>query len=348
MAEYMEGLLASTPIENLIPDEILTRPRDFLRRPLPRWKVPSKDEGIMQEQPESYDDLLASDIPLADPPIRELSGRIMTEPLAPNTQADIFVKPQVKYIKMGMMVREQNQFVTSLNKEHKRIREWEASQKEPLVEIPIKRTKQYFAIIQEMEEYDEKRAAKALDGTDGRTMSEKEEGIKMFQRFFGGLRSLEGREKYQGTPPWEQETSEVIRRALTKQAEKKDEKPTEQHMSTSHLTPADSFRLANATEPAALTSTVVESPKERVVWRFEDVSWVKQRTTRSRKKSYVGRLDFRVQTESGVARYGPFGIGGGVEGVGGIKQVLERGRDGRVRVGQGEREKRRVRREIVV
>ena len=172
----------------------------------------------------------------------------------------------------------------------------------------------------------------------------------MFERFFGGLRSLDGMEKYQGTPPWEL-TYEEIRRALAKQAKQSKQalqKPANQGTTTTELTPADSFRLANSSDPAALTSTVVNSPKERVVWRFEDVSWVKQRTTRSRKKSWVGRLDHRVQTESGVARYGPFGIGGGIEGVGGVKQVLERGRDGLVKVGKGDREKKRTRREIVV
>jgi len=348
MADYMEGLLATTPIDDSPPLRNLIVPQDFPRRPIRLPRERPSQEGTMQRQ-ESYDDLVASDIPLADPPLLELSGSsIPTEPCAPDPKAPIYVKRQLESVGDSFMSQDLQEFLGPLNAEHKKIKEWEASQKEPLVEIPIKRTKQYFAIIQEMEEYDEKRAAKALDGTDRRTMSEKEEGIKMFQRFFGGLRSLEGREKYQGTPPWEQKTSEAIRRALTRQAEKNNEKPTKQDKSTSHLTPADSFRLANATESAALTSTVVKSPKERVVWRFEDVSWVKQRTTRSRKNSWVGRLDHRVQTESGVARYGPFGIGSGIEGVGGIKQVLERGRDGRVRVGQGEREKRRVRREIVV
>jgi hypothetical protein len=60
-------------------------------------------------------------------------------------------------------------------------------------------------------------------------------------------------------------------------------------------------------------------------------------------------LDQRVQIESGVQRYGPYGIGGGViEGVGGVKNVMERGLDGEIRRRSPGREKRRVRREIVV
>ena len=86
-----------------------------------------------------------------------------------------------------------------------------------------------------------------------------------------------------------------------------------------------------------------------MVWRFEDVSWVKQRTIRPRKTSFVGTLDKRVRLESGFARYGPFGIGSGtIEGVGGVKNIIERGLDGNLRVGNPPTEKERVRREIVV
>ena len=337
----MEGLLAMTPITENVDhkdDSSLKRPQDFLR---PNVKIEDSSDQSQPEQAkvESYQDLLEPDIPLADPPLQQIPGtRVPTEPGAPNSQSPIFIQPPRGF-------KEDRR-----NPNDKKIRDWDASQKEPLVEVPIKRTKQYYAIVQEMEEYDEKRAAQALDGVGGRTLAEKEEGIKMFERFFGGLRSLDGMEKYQGTPPWEL-TYEEIRRALAKQAKQSKQalqKPANQGTTTTELTPADSFRLANSSDPAALTSTVVNSPKERVVWRFEDVSWVKQRTTRSRKKSWVGRLDHRVQTESGVARYGPFGIGGGIEGVGGVKQVLERGRDGLVKVGKGDREKKRTRREIVV
>jgi len=201
---------------------------------------------------------------------------------------------------------------------------WEASQKESLVEIPIRRTKQYFALIQEMEEYNAKRAAKALDGIDGRTMPEKEEGIKLFQQYFGGLRSLGGLEKYQGTPPWELPYTDKQRKRLLKLAKAEKLKPGDKHL--------------------VLTS----KSKERVIWRFEDVDWVKQRTARPRKRSYAGTLDKRARLESGVQKYGPFGIGGGVEGVGGVKAVIERGIDGVVKARKVPQKKRQPRRELIV
>lgn len=338
----MEGLLALTPVpEN--PDiarddsSRLTNERNFLR---PNISVkdhrdqPNRDEIEM----ESYNDLMRPDIPLADPHFQTIPGiRLLQEPSAPNPLAPIFIQPRDNF---------------ESDTDDKTVRDWEASQKEPLVDVPINRTTQYYAIIQEMEEYDEKRAAIALSGVGGRTLAEKEAGIKKFQRFFGGLRSLDGKEKYQGTPPWEL-TSEEIRRALAKQArEAKQAKLVLQHRmnkgtTTSELTPADSFRLANSSDPAGL-STVVQSPKERVVWRFEDVSWVKQRTSRSRKNSWIGGLELRTQIESGVARYGPFGIGSGIEGVGGVKQVVERGRDGIVKVRKVVQRKKKARTEIVV
>jgi hypothetical protein len=50
-----------------------------------------------------------------------------------------------------------------------------------------------------------------------------------------------------------------------------------------------------------------------------------------------------------VERYGPFGIGSGtIEGVGGVKHVLERGLDGHLRMGKLPKEKERVRRDRVV
>jgi len=109
--------------------------------------------------------------------------------------------------------------------------------------------------------------------------------------------------------------------------------------------PVERFRRENALEKVSGTS---EKPVERVVWRFEDVSWVKQRSTKPRKQSYAGTLDKRVQLESGVERYGPFGIGGGVEGVGGVKRIIERGRDGEIRLENADTLRKKARREIVV
>jgi hypothetical protein len=345
MAEYLEGLLAQTPIDNGAPDAVLLSSTEFVPM-APTINNSPREEEEKHETVESYDDLLTPDIPLANPSVYTLSGTTV-EQTAPDPTEPIFIvkqwESQETYEDRGLSM-----FIEGLRKEHRKTRSWEASQKEPLVEVPIKRTKQYFAIIREMEDYNAQRAAKALDGTNGQTLLEKEEGIKMFQQFFGGLRSLDGMEKYQGTPPWELEMSARKRRALANQVNQRNQNPTSQVTTTSDLTPVDSFRQANSTGLVASTSRVVKSPKERVVWRFEDVSWVKQRTSRPRKNSYVGRLDHRVRTESGVARYGPFGIGSGLEGVGGVKQVLERGKDGRVRVGHGGREKKRVRREIVV
>ena len=249
-----------------------------------------------------------------------------------------------------------NKHFETLNKIHAIDREWETSNKEPLVEIPIRRTAQYWAFIQEMEEYSEKRAAHALEGLDGRTLTEKEEGIKMFERHFGGLRSLRGREKFQGTPPWEKKISGLERKRRHLRAErvarnKPGQKYLPEKIKTTHLSalsPAERFRLATSTDLSA-APTFVTRPKERVVWRFEDVSWVKQRTIRPRKVSFVGTLDKRVRLESGVERYGPFGIGSGtIEGVGGVKHVLERGLDGHLRMGKLPKEKERVRRERVV
>ena len=276
--------------------------------------------------------------------------RIIVDQSAPVPGQTIFIQQQAlppDYSKSDYEV-----YVSALKRKDTNTRYWEASQKEPLVEIPIKRTKQYFAIIQEMEEYDEKRAAKALDGVDGRTMTEKEDGVKMFERFFGGLRSLGERENFQGIPPWEQVISDRERKIRLKQARKARLHPAASidsaNATVSSITPAEAFRLANATDLTSIPAANVETPKERVIWRFEDVSWVKQRMTRPRKRSYAGTLTQRVQLLSGVERYGPFGIGSGIEGVGGVKQVIERGLDGNLRLGQLERQKPRTRREIVV
>ena len=310
MAEYMEGLLEKTPIDNEQLPPILTTERTF--QPFyPVVQEPQREKSEEQELEnfESNDDLEVPDVPLADPPLQVLSSAQKTmQPIAPAPGSPIIINTS-----------SQSTYLMELDKQHKKIKDWETSQKEPLVNVPIKRTKQYFAIIQEMEEYDEKRAARALDGTGGRTISEREEGMKLFERAFG-LRSLGGRENYNGTPPWVLSASEVAKRR----------------------------RAREISEAKAKAKRQLKSPKERVVWQFEDVSWVKQRTYRPRKNSWAGRLDHRVQTESGVARYGPFGIGGGIEGVGGVKQVIKRGRDGILRVKEGEPEKKRIRREIIV
>ena len=244
----------------------------------------------------------------------------------------------------------------TVNKIHAVDREWESSHKEPLIEIPVRRTAQYWAIIQEMEEYSEKRAAQALEGLDGHTLTEKEEGIKMFEQYFGGLRSLGGRDKFQGTPPWEKNFSGGERRRRHLKAERLSrQKPGQKYLPdkirTTHpmaLSPAERFRQSTSTDLSS-RPTIVTQPKERVVWRFEDVSWVKQRTIRPRKTSFVGTLDKRVRLESGIERYGPFGIGSGtIEGVGGVKHVIERGLDGHLRMGEPPKKKERVRPDIVV
>ena len=365
MAEYMETLLAQTPLEGKVKG--LDIKREFPLFPLEVSKGQSSSRrGTFDEQtPGELDNssVLNANEPqviLASPKMEIIPREfVMVNRSAPDPSQPIFIRPQAT---QGTFNPEYTRYLRLLTQLDSQTKTWESSQKEPLVEIPIKRTKQYFAIIQEMEEYSEKRAAKALDGVDGRTMTEKEEGIKLFEQFFGGLRSLGGREKFQGTPPWEKEVSEEERRKLIEEVKKlakqRRVRPSQIRSSmmqiatvtktaTGELTPAEGFRAANSMDPT-LRPESVEVPKERVIWRFEDVSWVKQRTTRPRKQSYAGTLDRRVQLESGVERYGPFGIGGGVEGVGGVKHVIERGIDGRLRHQRPGREKKRARREIIV
>ena len=84
----------------------------------------------------------------------------------------------------------------------KNIRRWESPQREALVEIPMKRTKEYFAIVQEMEEYSEKELQRHRVRL-FKTMGEKEEGINIYERILGGLRSLGGCERYLGILQWE-------------------------------------------------------------------------------------------------------------------------------------------------
>jgi hypothetical protein len=343
----METLLAQTPVPDVPFPDI---PVD-LQIHLKRFKVGKRARGLDSEARDRDTSMTENDIPLIDAKMVVVPGeRIIVDQSAPVPGQTIFIQQQVPA--SASLARDYADYISGVEKRDKNTRYWEASQKEPLVEIPVKRTKQYFAIIQEMEEYDEKRAAKALDGVDGRTMTEKEEGVKMFERFFGGLRSLGERENFQGTPPWEQEISEEERKSRLKQAKKARLHPAANinfaDATASSITPTEAFRFSNATDLASIPAAKVETPKERVIWRFEDVSWVKQRMTRPRKRSYAGTLTQRVQLLSGVERYGPFGIGSGIEGVGGVKQVIERGLDGNLRLGQLGREKPRERREIIV
>lgn len=313
---------------------------------------------------------LMADENLDDATIQQLilHAQLSEEMRAPDPSQPIIIFPQYPPTLEGLNLEEPDEkdkniekyvkYIETLNKIHALDREWEISPKEPLVEIPIRSTGQYWAIIQEMEEYSEKRAAQALEGIDGRTMTEKEEGIKMFERSFGGLRSLGGREKYKGTAPWNLNLSDAERRRRQLQVKKlSTNKPGKKYLpetitttptAPTSLSPAERFRRAKSTDLSA-RPTVVEKPKERVIWRFEDVSWVKQRTIRPRKTSFVGMLERRVQLESGQARYGPFGIGNGtIEGVGGVRHVIERGLDGKIRVGTPPKEKPRAKREVVV
>lgn len=327
----MESLLAQTPLV-----KPLETPRNYEGGSLPLNQLEAPQEVQLEEEEHS-----AHAIPIADLAVRKS---------APDPTQPVFIRPQKRF-----GTRHYTEYMNALERRDKNNQHWEASQKEPLVEVPIKLTKQYFAVIQEMEEYSEKRAAQALTGIDGLTMTEKEDGIKQYLRLFGGLRSLGGRQNFQGTPPWEQELSKKQRvktiRALKKKARKKLSRtlivaPTSS--TRTQPTPADAFRSANATNLESMPSKAINFPKERVIWRFQDVTWVKQRTTRPRKHSWAGTLDKRALLESGVQRYGPFGIGGGVEGVGGIKQVIERGINGKVTIARSEKKMRKVRREIVV
>jgi hypothetical protein len=358
MADHMETLLSNTPLINpTFPDVNLGNERQVPLLPVEDFYEESEDleyntppssltEDPPTESPPTGD---LFDVTPSTPEIYALPPSVPFSP-CPTPSSPILLRPQVTVedVDGGSDV---GRYAVALGQRSINSSRWLSSQKEPLVEIPVKRVKQYWALVAEMEEYNEKRAAMALDGTGGRTMSEKEEGIKLFERFFGGLRSLEGRDKFQGTPPWEQIISEKKRQSLLRRAKK--EKlarlfPGKFPLSTksSGLSPAEHFRSQTQIQisPPVPRSSVTE----RNVWRFEDVSWVKQRTARPRKLSYAGTLDKRVRTESGVARYGPFGIGGGVEGVGGVKRVIERGLDGEVRIQEAEAKRRRPKREIVI
>jgi hypothetical protein len=363
LALYMESLLAETPLPNRQQDELdrlkpgklkfLEDDTEYYKNEYPN--PVNASETLSKEQTDPYEQTHLSGTPvaLADPKWESVPGqRIINKPhslkTCPLPNKPIFLgKQQTGRGDYSNLLKYKSQKDLSS-------RRWEISQKEPLVEIPIRRTKQYFAIIQEMEEYSEKRAAMALDGLDGRTISEKEEGIKNYERYFGGLRSLSGREKFQGIPPWER-IAELERNGITTNLRKlarqgvQKQKKLVVSAGKQVLTPADAFRMAHTTNAMGMGSDVSEESRvERVVWRFEDVSWVKQRTIRPRKNSFVGKFDERVRLESGVSRYGPNGIGGGViEGVGGVRNIVERGLDGQLRRVALPKQKK-TRREIVV
>ena len=358
MALYVEKLLAETPVPGKAPGtgkEVFVK-RDtfrelaFFGQPnLSRFPdaqnepkgdpAKSAAEAIHPEPGQLY----AKPEPLADPAPQIVSAQYrIGEQRCPEPEIPIFMLSQrtldqaVRDTETRVDRARRLNYVGLLlqNQEYDRhYREWEARQKEPIVEIPIRRTKQYFAIAQEMEEYSEKRAAQALGGIGGRTMTEKEEGIKMFLSKFGGLRSLGDRDRYQGTPPWKRRYG-IRQRLLLKKAVRK-------------------AKFKNPKE-RVLERIKKEGKKqsekgERVIWKFEDVSWVKQRTARPRKRSYVGLLDQRARLESGVRRYGPHGIGsGGIEGVGGIKKIISRGLDGQIQLEDGPKARSGKKREIVV
>src|SRR5947207_6361617 len=221
MASYMDALLAETPLINPKNPQILLEGQ----LELPVFPIAKQREDSFRDRRSNRNtskpfELNADPNPLADPKMEFISGTIVKQQQCPEPNQPIFILPQTLISMNGKVDLRYKDYITELEKLHENNRVWEASQKEPLVEIPIKRTKQYFAIIQEMEEYSEKRAAKALDGVDGNTMTEKEEGIKLFERLFGGLRSLGGREKFQGMPPWERNYSQRERAQLAKEAEK--------------------------------------------------------------------------------------------------------------------------------
>ena len=358
MALYIEKLLAETPVPGKAPGtgkEVFVK-RDtfrelaFLKQPdISRFSVarakqkddPAKstEETIHPEPGQLY----AEPLPLADPALQIVSAQYrIGEQRSPDPKAPIFMLSQrtlqqaIRDAETRVDRARRLNYVGLLlqNQEYDRhYREWEACQKEPIVEIPIRRTKQYFAIAQEMEQYSEKRAAQALGGIDGRTMTEKEEGIKMFLSKFGGLRSLGDPDRYQGTPPWEK-TYGIRQRLLLKKAVRKASLKTPKERVLQRIKKEGRKRSEKG---------------ERVIWKFEDVSWVKQRTARPRKRSFVGLLDQRARLESGVRRYGPHGIGsGGIEGVGGIKKIILRGLDGQVRLEKGPKARSGKKREVVV
>ena len=298
MAKYMHILLAETPVENKRAKggkQNFTRVQ-YLEFPLRNQDdQETSDESFEEtfeepfEEPfeESFEnpfDPFVDPIPLSDPKV-ETGNEIVPagKQSCPMPDSPISILSQTLNINFL---------------EDENIRSWESSQKEPLVEIPMKRTKEYFAIVQEMEEYSEKRAAKALGAV--KTMGEKEEGIKIYERLLAGLRSLGGRERYQGVLPWERKYSKAERKRIRlaklekKHANRRRQKRTAAttQSTTRSLNPAQSFRVTHSTD-AETTGQVVslENRKERVIWRFEDVTWVKQRRSRPRKRSYVGTLD---------------------------------------------------------
>jgi|SRR5579859_970838 len=321
MATYMDTLLAQTPLPNTEQAPPLRYKQNLIPHPFDQSR-PENNDPTSSNRREPFTSATPKLVSTGEP------ASLVSE-RSPLPGEPVYILRQA----VAVGTSRYDLYIKAKQAKDEQTRAWEQSQKEPLVEVPIKRTKQYFAIIQEMEEYSPKRAAMALDGVDGRTMTEKEEGIQKYEQFFGGLRNLEGWRRYKGTPPWEQQITVKERKELIKKA-KRD-------------------KLWGSTAPKFIVSQTQEAKKvsrqvERVVWRFEDVSWVKQRTIKPRKWSYAGQLDRRVQLESGVERYGPFGIGSGVEGVGGVKSVVERGTNGSLRIQKMKRVVKKHKREIIV
>lgn len=354
MAMYIEKLLAETPIPSAKPVVRRKTARELCFMPLPLFKANDEKPRNQQNGPHSTSptadqvhpepgQLSTESEPLASPAMQvvsaqyhigEKSSPFPGKPFSLLRQQDQTLKiPRGATGQERAFQREYSRFIEETQAWDQHNRRWEASQKEPIIEIPIRRTKQYFAIAQEMEEYSEKRAAQALGGIDGQTMMEKEQGIMRFLAKFGGLRSMGGRQRFQGPPPWEKTFGIHERKVLRKSVRKaKFRSPRERVLA----------RISKQGKRKAENG-------ERVIWKFEDVTWVKQRTVRPRKRSYVGLLDERVRLESGVRRYGPNGIGSGsIEGVGGIKQVILRGLDGKVRLENGPKTRSGKKREIVV
>src|SRR5208282_4714265 len=159
MASYMDALLAETPLVNpKHPRILLEQQRDLAVFPI----VEAEDSSEQQQRHRNRNvatsqefDLHVDPIPLADPKIEFITGTksIVKQQRCSMPDQPIFFLPQTLKSMDGKVDLRYKDYIEETAKLHENNRVWEASQKEPLVEIPIKRTKEYFAIIQEMEEY---------------------------------------------------------------------------------------------------------------------------------------------------------------------------------------------------
>jgi hypothetical protein len=333
MSTYMDTLLSRIPLQ----DPTTFQKIQFRKcaniahlAPIPfPSNLPSERDPIFKLKPVSRDHSLSDALgtPLAQPSTIQMDSNPISQK-SPFPNEDIIIWPEVEilgnenrfdedwgtYFGAGSSREgyERLRLQFSLKREIKNIeKEWIQSQKEDFYEIPIRQTPPYYAIVNEMENFDEKRAARLVDPFKGRTISERSEGIKKDILEFQ-MRWMDGLEEFQGMLPWEKPER-------TKQEQEKLEVQVRKEKIV---------KLAKAREAPKVQGKEV---KERVIWSFDDVSWVKQRIIQPRKFSYAGRFQ-RRPAESGVEKYGPFGIGGGVEGAGGVKQVVERGLDGEVRL----------------